>query len=193
MLRTLTIRFDTLEERWNTRETPSAGQNGPQFYSHLKRQRADVVRHHMRKDLREGVGLGSHPAIFTTNSSEVLNSVLEKQASYKKTQWQEFVQQMKEHLDGQRNEIVRSLLGRGRYRLAENCLHLGVSVEECSKMRSDQRRKVVQKFQSTQLPESSSSGPIVAQPFQCSLYQASSSTSSEPSCSINKKNNCLDY
>ena len=35
-------------------------------------------RHHMCKDLHKAAGLGSPPAIFNTNSSEVLNSVLKK-------------------------------------------------------------------------------------------------------------------
>ena len=178
-------KLDALEQPWNTREAPYAGQNGPQFYNHFKTVKANVVRHHMRKDIREAVGLGSPPAIFTTNSSEALNSVLKKQVSYKKTQWPEFVQQMKALVDAQRNEVIRSLSGRGRYRLAENCQHLGVSMEEWSKMRPDQRRKVVQKFESVQLPKPSSSASSNA----CSIDQASSSTSYGPSsCSVKSIN-----
>ena len=35
---------------------------------------ADVVRYHMRKDIRERGGLGSPPSAFTTNASESINA-----------------------------------------------------------------------------------------------------------------------
>lgn len=117
---------------------------------------ADVC-HHMRKDIREAAGLGSPPSIFTTNSSEAINSVLKKQVSFKKTQWPEFVRQMKELVNEQQNEIIRSLSGRGSYRLYESVKHLGVSVEQWSKMRPDQRQKIVQRFKSATI-EGSSAG-----------------------------------
>ena len=147
-------KLDALEGPWNVRESPHAGQTGPQFFDHFKCVKADVVRNHMRKDLREAAGLGSPPAIFTTNSSEAINSVLKKQVNYKKTQWPEFVQQMKVLIDTQRNEIIRSLSGRGRYRLSARFRCLGVSIEEWNKMRSDQRKKILQKFESAQLTAS---------------------------------------
>ena len=37
------------------------------FYSNLSKYQAEVVKYHMRKDLREFVGLESPPSIFTTN------------------------------------------------------------------------------------------------------------------------------
>ena len=77
-------KLEALEEHWNTRESPYAGQSGPRFYEYFKRDQADVVRHHMRKDIREAVGLGSPPSVFTTNASEAINSVLKKQMSFKK-------------------------------------------------------------------------------------------------------------
>ena len=62
-------KLEALEDPWNTLESPHSGQTGPQFYDYFKRVQADVVRHHMRKDLREAIGLGSPPSIFTPNSS----------------------------------------------------------------------------------------------------------------------------
>ena len=88
------LKFGALEEHWNKRESPYAGEKGPQLYSHFRRCQANVVCNHMRKDIREAAGLGSPPAIFTTNSSEAINSVLKRGVNYKKTQWPEFVQQM---------------------------------------------------------------------------------------------------
>ena len=145
------LKFGALEEHWNKRESPYAGEKGPQLYSHFRRCQANVVCNHMRKDIREAAGLGSPAAIFTTNSSEAINSVLKRGVNYKKTQWPEFVQQMKDLVEAQRNEIVRSLSGRGQYRLAEDYRNLGVSMEEWSKMRPDQRKAIVQRFDSAQL------------------------------------------
>ena len=39
---------------------------------------AEVVKLHMRRDIREVVGLGSPPKIFTTNGSESVNAALKR-------------------------------------------------------------------------------------------------------------------
>ena len=147
-------KLDLLEEVWNTRESPYAGQIGPQFYVSFKRIQANTIRYHMRKDIREAAGLGSPPAICTTNGSEAINSVLKKQVKYQRTQWPAFVQEMKSLVDAQQEEIIRSLSGRGRYRLTESNRNLGVTVLEWNKMRPDQRKQVVEKFRSAQLNRS---------------------------------------
>ena len=158
---TSTIDFDeklsALEEVWNEREKPHCGQGDPQFYAYFKNVKAEVVRHHMRKDLHEAVGLGSPPQIFTTNASEAINSILKKQVCYKKTQWPRFVEEMKQFVESQRDKTIRSLSGRGRYRLAEpfRCL----SVEEWSKMRSGQS-SASQDGLSTLNPRSSQSSSL---------------------------------
>lgn len=56
--------FKALKEPWNNREQPYCGDCGPQFYEHFSRYHAEVIRSHMRKDLRELVGLGSPPSIY---------------------------------------------------------------------------------------------------------------------------------
>ena len=149
-------KLEALEQAWRKRESPHAGECGPQFYNYFKRFQANVVCYHMRKDIRVAAGLGSPPTMFTTNSSEAINSVIKKQVHYKKTQWPEFVKHMKELAESQRNEIIRSLSGRGQYRLSEDYQHLSVSVEKWNKMRPDQRKKVVKGFDLAQLKSSSS-------------------------------------
>ena len=44
---------------------------------------AEVIRSHMRKDLRELVGLGSPPTAYTTNASEALNLALRRVSALK--------------------------------------------------------------------------------------------------------------
>lgn len=102
------LKLEALEEHWNRKESPYAGERGPQFYSYFKRCQANVVCNHMWKDIRKAACLGSPPAIFTTNSSEAINSVLKKGVNYKKTQWPEFVKRMKDLVETQRDEIIRS-------------------------------------------------------------------------------------
>ena len=97
-----------------------------------------VIYHHVCKDLCDVTGLGFPLAMFTTNCLEAINSVLKKQVNYKKTQWPEFVQLMKQLVHAQRNEITHSLSGRDNYRIAMNFQFLDVSMDEWSKMCSDQ-------------------------------------------------------
>ena len=52
--------FDTilqhLKKVWNEYETPFAPSSGPQFHVFFTRYQADVVKYHMRRDLREAAG-----------------------------------------------------------------------------------------------------------------------------------------
>ena len=59
-----------LEPIWNTREQPYATSSVPQFYGFFCQYQANVVKYHMRRDVREAAGLGAPPSTFTTNSSE---------------------------------------------------------------------------------------------------------------------------
>ena len=89
---------------------------------------------------------------------------------------------MKELVDEPQNEIVCSLSRRGRYRLCEGVKHFAVSVEKWSKMRPEQRQKIVQRFNSAST-EGSSAGSIRA---LSSPYPAGEGTASsdQPSCSV---------
>lgn len=130
----------------------------------------------MYKDLQEAAGLGSPPAVFRNNSSEVINAVIMKQVSYRKTQWPEFVQEMKELLDAQQNKIIHAISGRGRYRLTESFQRLGVSLGEWIKMHTDQRKKIVEKLDSAQLTASIYQHSTMAQPVHVSHIGLDQST-----------------
>ena len=49
---------------WDSREEPHAPSSGPRFFNYFVRYHADVVQYHMRKDLRESVGVGSPPCVL---------------------------------------------------------------------------------------------------------------------------------
>lgn len=72
-----------LKPIWDSREQPYAPVSGPSFHAFFCQYQADVVKYHMRKDLRESAGLGSPPSIFTTNGSESLNAALKRKVNLK--------------------------------------------------------------------------------------------------------------
>ena len=111
------IFMQSLKEVWDDYEQPFAPAGGPQFHSYFVQYQADVVKYHMRRDLREAAGLGSPPTIFTTNRSESVNAMLKKKVEYKQHEWPKFNEHLKQLKQAQRDEVIRSLSGRGQYRL----------------------------------------------------------------------------
>ena len=136
-----------LQPIWNTRESAYAPVSGPRFYNYFCQHQADVVRYHMRKDLREAAGLGSPPSIFTTNAAESINAALKRKVEYKESEWPNFNEHIRQFVECQREEVIRALSGRGQYRLCPEAEHYGVSTQVWMKMRPDQRQQVVQDFQ----------------------------------------------
>ena len=74
-----------------------------------------ITRYHMRRDLHESAGLGSPPAKFTTNASKSLNATIKGRVNFKESDWPEFISDMKQYVESQREKIIRSLSGRGQY------------------------------------------------------------------------------
>ena len=56
------------------------------------------------------------------------------------------------YVQSQREEIVQALSGCGQYRLNQEFAHYGVSTQEWTKMRTDQRQQVLEKFEKATLP-----------------------------------------
>ena len=145
-------RFECLKPVWELRESTCMPTSEPRFYNYFSQYQADVVRYHMRKDLREASGLGSPPAQFTTNGSESINAALKCKVNHKESEWPQFNEHLKAYVQSQREEIVRALSGRGQYRLNPEFAHCGVSTQEWAKMRTDQRQQVLEKFEKATLP-----------------------------------------
>ena len=99
-----------LKDVWDEYEQPFAPASGPQFYSYFIQYQADVVKCHMRRDIREAAWLGS-PAIFTTNPSESVNAMVKKKVDYKQHEWPKFNEHLKQLVEGQRDEVIRALSG----------------------------------------------------------------------------------
>ena len=153
-------RLENLKQLWDEREKPLSPSSGPRFYRHFVRYHADVVRYHMRKDLRESAGLGSPPSKFTTNASESLNAAIKRKVNFQESELPEFNDQMRQYAESQREEVIQALSGRGQFRLCHDVSH-GVSTQVWVKMTTQQRREAVSAFENAQLPttQSADKGP----------------------------------
>lgn len=78
----------------------------------------------MLKSTCTAAGLGHPPAIFTTNLSESLNATIKRKVNYKESEWPDFNEYMRQLVMSQRDEELRSLSGRGQYRLDKEYAHL---------------------------------------------------------------------
>ena len=80
---------------------------------------------------------------------------------YKASEWPEFNANLKRLIDAKREEVIRALSGRGQYRLQPQYSHLGVDELKWQRMRPDQRKKLVRKFDEAVLcpPENSVNNP----------------------------------
>ena len=180
-------RLEGCKEAWEQREEPYAPSSGPRFYTYFSRYKASAVCSNMRKDLREEAGLGSPPTIFTTNASESINAVLKHKVNYKESEWPTFNESIRQ-LAKQQREVIRSLSGRGQYRLLPQFSHYGVLTSSWARMRSDQRSQAVKQFDNVSIanknPQASTShtpGPSAPSVAPCG---STSSKSKQLSISI---------
>lgn len=141
-------RLKLLKPIWNARESSSE----PAFHRYFVQYQADVVRHHMSRDLRESCGLGSPSTEFTTNCSESINAALKCKVNYKESDWPQFNQHIRGFVESQREEITHALSGHGRYCLNPDFSHYGVTTSDWKRMRSDQRQQVLRNFEKASFP-----------------------------------------
>lgn len=92
----------------------------------------------MRKDLRESVGLGSPPSMFTTNGAESINAAIKRKVDHKESDWPQFNEQIKCLVNAQHEEVIRALSQHGKYSLRPEYAHYSVTTQEWMRMRPDQ-------------------------------------------------------
>ena len=148
-------RIQQLKSVWDSREMSCASAGGPSFHDFFCKYQADVVKYHMRSDLREVVGLGAPPSIFTTNGSESVNASIKRKVGYKESDWPKFNETMKDFVTSQHEEVIRALSGRGQYRLHPKFSHYGVTSQEWIRMRPDQRQRIADNFREATFPVAS--------------------------------------
>ena len=104
-------RLEACKETWRKRESLSPNSNHSSFFEYFSQYYAQVIRHSMLKDVRTVAGLGYPPSKFSTNTSESINAVMKRKVDYKETSWPEYNDSMKELVQQQRDEVLRSLSG----------------------------------------------------------------------------------
>ena len=145
------VRLDRCKQLWLNRESAYLRPGQLSFYDYFLKYYADVVCYNMLKDLRTVAGLGSPPAKFTTNGSESINALVKRKVNFKETEWPEFNSEMKQIVGGQREETIRALSGRGRYRLCKPYDHLKVDPLKWVHMTPEQRKAHLKIFDSAAL------------------------------------------
>ena len=107
----------------------------------------------MIRQVREECGLGSPPAVFTTNASETANYILKHKVNYKRSEFPEFLKKLGEVIHEQSIEVEKSLIRRGKYELRSQ---YKVAESKWFAMRSSQRQKHLNRFAAASLSDISS-------------------------------------
>ena len=80
------------------------------FYSWFVQNKVNSMKATMLKTVCAEAGLGSPLQPFTTNASEMTNSVIKAHVSYKHSQLMEFVNHLKDVVDEQEHEVERAII-----------------------------------------------------------------------------------
>ena len=112
----ISMQRQSLIEKWRHLDMTSASDTEG-FLQWFATHKGPVVRASMIRQVREECGLGSPPAVFTTNASETANYILEHKVDYKRSDLPEFLKKLGEVIHEQSIEVEKSLIGRGKYEL----------------------------------------------------------------------------
>ena len=107
-------KVDAITESWRACSMPSTAKI-EDFIDYFMKHKASVIRDTMLRPVREECGLGSPPAVFTTNASESINAMLKHKTDYKRSELPEFLDKIKEL---QWNPSITATIGEqhdGRY------------------------------------------------------------------------------
>ena len=104
-------RLVSLKEKWDTFEYSIHPHQQPQFYSWLLKNEANDMKVSMISSVRESAGLGSPPAIYTTNRNESMNNVAKAHVNYCQSNWVELVSNMYDLIENQSKEIEKAVYG----------------------------------------------------------------------------------
>ena len=130
--------LNQLKSTWDSRESAHLSNTEPSFYAFFCKYQSDVIKYHMRRDLRDAVGLGLPPSIFTINGSESINAAIKRKVDHKESDWPQFNEHIKSLVNSQHEEVIRALSQRGKYSLKPEYVHYSVATQEWMKMRPDQ-------------------------------------------------------
>ena len=146
-------RTEALHETWDQREMSVAPHRSPTFFNWFVKEKSSDIITSMLLPLREAAGLGSPPSPFYTNASESLNNMLHAKVQYKKSQWHDFNESMKELIKETYNLVELAVIDIGDFKFKSQYCHLIVPQSRWFKMTPQQRQHHLSKVSSTQLTE----------------------------------------
>ena len=114
---------DQLKGVWEKR----AGQKGVEFHYWFLRYKADVVKRHVLKPVREKAGFGD--VYITTNRVECVNSMLSDETEHREHQLPEFIVKPRQMSERQRPNVQWAVINRGPYRLHDRLQYLELTEE----------------------------------------------------------------
>ena len=121
--------YDVISKKWKRLDSKEGGSMHI-FVTWFHRHKYSVIKETMLKSVRRNAGLGDPPALFTTNASESVNSLVKNRMDYKKHELPEFLDKLKSLIDDQEKEMEKAIIGRGKYELCEQYKRLEKAEDE---------------------------------------------------------------
>ena len=142
-------RIEALHETWDQQEMSVVPHRSPTFFNWFVKEKSSDIKSSMLLPLREAAGLGSPPSPFYTNASESLNNMLHVKVQYKKSQWHDFNESMKELIKETYNLVELAVIDIGDFKFKSRYHHLVVPQSRWFEMTSQQRQHHLSKVSST--------------------------------------------
>jgi len=144
-------KLQDIEAIWNVRERSVNPHYEPSFFNWFVKEKADDIKSSMLMSLREAAGLGSPPSPFYTNDNEALNSMLHEKVKYKKSQWHEFNESMKELVTESYRLVELAIIDMGDFKFRPQYQDLVVPQRRWFQMTAEQRNHHLSKVSSVSL------------------------------------------
>ena len=145
--------LEQLKPVWDKRESDFGLE--PKFHSWFLKYKADDFCSGALRGVRERAGLGCPPIPYFTNSNESINKVIKVKTQWKKNQFLEFIEKMKELGNQQQRDIEKSIMGEGEFTLKPQFNTLEVSQPgRWWRMNEGQRLACLKRFNECALEES---------------------------------------
>ena len=113
--------LEQLQPVWDERECDLGLE--PKFHSWFLQYKAEDFCSSALRGVRERAGLGCPPIPYYTNSNEAMNRVIKEKTQWKKHQFPEFIEKMRELGSQQQRDVEKAIIGEGEYTLKPQLGH----------------------------------------------------------------------
>ena len=157
-------RLQDLQGTWNSHERSVNPHHVPSFFNWFVKEKAGDIKSSMLLSLREAAGLGSPPSPFYTNANEALNSMLHEKVKYKKSQWHEFNESMKELVTESYRLVELAVIDMGDFKFRPQYQDLVVTQRRWFQMTPQQRNHHLSKVSSASLKQNECTNVAISLP-----------------------------